>query len=173
MGILSRGPSHGYEIHQTLSREFHQIWDIGQNQTYNILKRLTAQGMVEQVPQIGVSGKEIAQFSLSAQGREHLKEWINQPTAPSMTKMRTEFITRLIFAAETLNQPLEALVLAQIKVLEERLKHLQASSADPEPFAANQLGREVRIEGLNSLLTWLRGLQLAQFTRNGSVKGKD
>jgi hypothetical protein len=93
---------------------------------------------------------------LTAAGRRNLNSWLNAPTSISARAIRVEFITRLYFAyvkdtalARTLLETQTAEVEAGIARLNEMLAEI------PGDQTFNQLGLELRIRQLKSILNWL------------------
>lgn len=46
LGLLAQQPAHGYDLHQHLTADLGHLWRISLSQTYNILNRLEAQGLI-------------------------------------------------------------------------------------------------------------------------------
>src|SRR4030065_1449857 len=71
LGFLHASPSHGYELHRQLSREFGNIWHASQSQTYSILKRLEAQGYVSStnVEQSKLPARQLLQSTIPGRTR--------------------------------------------------------------------------------------------------------
>ena len=156
LGFLAQASAHGYQLHQRLSSELGQVWHVSLSQTYNILKRLEAQG--------DISGALLHQeklpprqhFKLTERGRERLESWLRAPTGSSVRAIRVEFITRLYFARLLgVNMPAR-LIQAQIAETREGYQRLleQQRQVPPEQ-TFNRLGLDLRVRQLQAVLDWL------------------
>ena len=47
LGLLMKGPDHGYQLDQTLADEFGMIWKAGQTKLYVTLSELEKAGLLE------------------------------------------------------------------------------------------------------------------------------
>jgi DNA-binding PadR family transcriptional regulator len=156
LGFLYKNVDHGYELHHRLIDEFGNIWHASQSQTYNILKRLEAQGYV--------SATEVEQEKLpprlllriTEQGKERFEDWLNQPTKSSVHAIRVEFLTRLYFMQLYHPQNTQDMIRVQTEVVENGIKELQAKLANlPAIQVFDHLAVELRIKLLDSVIGWL------------------
>jgi len=160
LGFLYQSPSHGYELHQRLLDQFGNIWHASQSQTYNILKRLEAQGYIRStwVEQEKLPRRQ--QLYITASGSERFDAWLANPTRPSVHAIRVEFITRLYFTQQYFPKRTRELIQAQVEVVKASLAQLQQQLANlPDNQAFNRLSLELRVELLRSLTHWLDGCQ--------------
>jgi DNA-binding PadR family transcriptional regulator len=156
LGFLIQQPGHGYRIHQQLTTEFGNLWRISLSQTYNILKRLEAQGFIvgQRQEREGTPARRC--FQVTPEGMMRFEEWLDTPSGSSVRAIRVEFITRLYFALARNQQLTESIIEGQIVACRERLGSLQ-ESLDLLPGNKNfdRLGLELRISQLEALLNWL------------------
>ncbi len=97
LGILSRGPAHGYDICFRLRAGVGSIWRLGKSQVYALLVQLEREGLVlhERVGQDHLPAKNV--FKLTERGEEIFRQWLDEPVA-HIRDMRLEFLTKLWFA---------------------------------------------------------------------------
>ena len=153
LALLAAGPSHGYELRQTLEHEFGDLLPaLNAGQIYTTLARLERDGLVEgqEVPGDG-RGKRV--YALTDAGRAVVNEWIEQPV--SGTRLKDEFFMKVVIvAAAGLASP-QALIDAQ------RQEYLQSLRELNDLLAANGRGpaAELLLEGavlhLKADLEWL------------------
>ncbi len=149
LGLLYDQPMHGYELHQTLMREYGLVWHISQSQAYNILNRLTTQGMLtaELLPGEGTPGRHL--LHLTDSGKKHFETWLTTPTHPGTQSIRTEFITRLVFARQKFPHLLNTILAEQESLVQNRLESLKEQRNQVQPECdANLLALELRIRSL-------------------------
>ena len=114
LGFLYASPSHGYDLHRQLSREFGNIWHASQSQTYSILKRLEVQGYVTStnVEQTKLPARQLLQITNS--GRTRFTTWLMEPTKSSVHAIRVEFVTRLYFLSKYYPEKTQELIQVQM-----------------------------------------------------------
>jgi PadR family transcriptional regulator AphA len=169
LGLLLRGPAHGYELHQKLTAELDQVWHLSQSQIYNILNRLEEKDFIRGTLQEQEKLPAKRLFHLTPAGKEHFESWLNTPSRSSVRAIRIEFTTRLYFAY-ALDPDLAAqLIEAQILAIQAGLKRLEAQQASlPGEQIFNRMGLDLRIRQLSSILDWLAS---CQDILNSSLKG--
>lgn len=156
LGLLSQRPAHGYELYQRLLAELGQVWHISLSQTYNILNRLEAKGLIagNVQRQDGLPARRC--FQLTDAGRGRFDAWLVAPTGSSVRAIRVEFITRLYFAQAFDPALTGPLIDSQIDAVQANLGRLQSVLATlpaEQPF--NRLGLDLRVRQLTSILDWL------------------
>ena len=74
MGLLMKGPTHGYDLKQTLERELSPFLEVSSAPLYYTLKKLEQEGLVTKWS--AVSGRRPTKYvySLTAKGQETIKE---------------------------------------------------------------------------------------------------
>jgi PadR family transcriptional regulator AphA len=162
LGFLSQGPAHGYELHQKLTTELGQVWHLSQSQIYSILNRLEGKGFIEGKLQEQDKLPAKRLFVLTEPGKIRFQEWLSAPSRSSARAIRVEFITRLYFANDQDPRRALQLVATQIVDTQTRIQELQAlQSSEPGDKIFNQMGLDLRIRQLNSILGWLTSCQEA------------
>jgi molybdopterin-binding protein len=156
LGFLYMQPGHGYELHQRLSRELGYIWNVSQSETYNILKRLEAQGFIKSklVKQEKLPPRNL--LSLTLPGRSRFEAWLKTPGGNSVRTIRLEFTTRLYFARQTGILKLQEMIDLQVAEVRTSLRQMEGLLVDmPTSETYNRLGLEYQIFQRKSILDWL------------------
>ena len=172
LGFLYRSPCHGYELHQRLMNEFGNIWHASQSQTYNILKRLEAQGIVQAtfIEQVKLPSRQ--QLRLTPLGAERFEAWLAQPTKPSVHALRVEFITRLYFTRQYYPERIKPMVDDQMEVVKAGLAELDEQLAKiSDPLSVEWLAVQLRQELLSSVVRWLDKCYQVSFVKPGGECG--
>lgn len=156
MGLLYQQADHGYGIQGRIESTFNWIWRISQSQTYNILKRLEAQGFIHAEQLAGIHAPPRRLFRMSGTGQQRFYEWLSTPTPSSARAIRIEFLTKLYFAADIDPDLAQRLIQKQRAALEKGLYRLRVTSAGlatENPLSA--LSLDLRIRQLETALKWL------------------
>ncbi|MFI6298662.1 PadR family transcriptional regulator [Nonomuraea sp. NPDC050790] len=100
LALLAKEPAHGYELKQALELTFGSAYpspNIGQ--IYVTLGRLEKDGLVRavDVEQSNRPNKKV--YYLTAEGREALTQWVDEPTEGP--RVRDEFFMKLVLAPLT------------------------------------------------------------------------
>jgi DNA-binding PadR family transcriptional regulator len=82
LGLLSRGPSSGYELKKSVESSVGYFWGPAKSQIYSVLPQLVEAGLarVRKVEQAQRPDKNV--YRLTAAGRDALKAWIEETPAP-------------------------------------------------------------------------------------------
>ncbi len=156
LGLLLQKPCHGYDLHRRLQAEFRGIWRISLSQTYNILKRLEAQGDLASERQTGESMHPRRLHRVTPAGEARFRHWLERPTPPSVRAIRVAFITRLYFALSDDRRRAIKLIEDQHECLLADLGRLhKAAALLPEESRFTQLALGLRIRQLLAILEWM------------------
>ena len=156
MGLMALKPDHGYNLHSRLQADLGQIWRISLSQTYNILARLEARGLIAGSVQSQAKLPARHRYHLTSAGRGRFNAWLREPTGLSARAIRVEFITRLYFARATDPALAGELIDAQIAATQSGLNRLRDDlDGIPPSQTYNRLGLDLRIRQLASALNWL------------------
>jgi DNA-binding PadR family transcriptional regulator len=156
LGLLNQRPAHGYDLHHRLIEELGQIWHISLSQTYNILKRLEAKGFIVGVVQAQEKAPPRRRFRLTPLGRRRFEEWLTASAEPRARAIRVEFLTRLYFVYLANPKAARSLIDDQIAVTRVGIANLTTLLAElPPEQVFNQLGLDLRLRQLTSILDWL------------------
>lgn len=156
LGFLTQRPAHGYDLHEQVHQELGQIWQISLSQTYNILKRLESKGYIVGVIQEQEKAPARRRFRLTTLGHRRFDEWLKVPSEPSARAIRVEFLTRLYFTYITDPQAARGLIERQLAAVQSGMADLTVVLSElPTEQVFNQLGLDLRLRQLTSILDWL------------------
>ncbi|MGN6215440.1 MAG: PadR family transcriptional regulator [Solirubrobacterales bacterium] len=91
------GPSTSYEIKQALESSIQNFWPVPHTTAYEEPARLAAAGYLSAAQEEG--GRRRRVYSLTAQGREALAAWANEPTA-APPQLRDELMLKAFAGAD-------------------------------------------------------------------------
>jgi DNA-binding PadR family transcriptional regulator len=154
--MLSGGPLHGYDMCRRLRQGIGSIWRLSKSQIYALLAKLEREGLVvhERVGQENLPAKNI--FSLTTEGAEAAKEWLEQPVH-HIRNMRLEFFTKLWFARQASAVRERHLIGKQLEVCREkaadldRLRHSVGNQVE-------ELSIAFRVALIKATVSWLEDL---------------
>lgn len=157
LGVLYRGPIHGYDICRVLGDGIGSIWRLGKSQVYALLMRLEREGLVihERVGQDNLPAKNI--FSLTEQGADVFGQWLNLPVL-HVRDMRLEFLTKLWFARQVDLQMEKKLIEAQLAMCREKagaLEKLKRSRRNE----IDGLSAGFRLNMVQAAISWLEDIR--------------
>jgi DNA-binding PadR family transcriptional regulator len=78
LGILARGPVHGYDLRQKFSAMLGGEWSISYGQLYPALSRLTRDGLISKTPEPGEKAAERNVYALTDAGRAQQVAWMKK-----------------------------------------------------------------------------------------------
>jgi len=131
LGLLTRNPMHGYELHQffTVPSALQRIWYLGISQMYKLLKELENQGYVEATVQEQESRPDKKVYGVTPAGRDAFLRWLESPVT-SFRLIRIEFLGKL-FLAQTLGpERVKRVIDVQTEACEALLADLRESRAE-------------------------------------------
>ena len=165
LGLLMRGPMHGYELHQQYELELGQVWRAGRSQVYGLLKDLEEAGQVEVRVEQQESRPARKIYSLTPAGRQAFKHWVRQPVV-NTRDIRVLFLAKLYFVRQLGLDGLEELIEAQKAICRERADGIarRAAELSSEDFENLVLG--FRHHQLEAIIEWLDGCCLQTGTRS-------
>jgi DNA-binding PadR family transcriptional regulator len=74
MGLLMKGPAHGYDLKQTLEKELSPFFEVSSTPLYYALKKLEQEGLVTKWSTVAGRRPKKYVYSLTARGQEEIKE---------------------------------------------------------------------------------------------------
>ena len=153
LGLLMRGPSHGYQLDQDLEEDFELIWKAGQTKLYVTLSSLEEEGLLasELEPQENRPDRKV--YRLTDAGRQSFLDWVSSPV-PSLRAARVELIAKLGFY-DLLDLPgARELITAQLDVLRSMTSEWEEDQADEEDQFLHEV-YEFRIRQARFIVDWL------------------
>ena len=153
LGLLMRGPMHGYELYQKYASELGPIWRAGRSQVYAILKQLAEAGQVVAQTEFQESRPARRVYHLTPDGRQAFLDWVHQPVK-EIRDIRVLFLAKLYFLRQLGLEGVDTLIEAQKAVCCERMDALtRAAELDTDNFG--KLVCEFRRRQLEAILDWL------------------
>lgn len=83
LGLLQRGPRHGYDLKREHDLRFPLAKPLAYSQVYSTLGRLERDGFVEVTEQQPGDGPERTVYGLTESGRRHVEQWVREPEPPA------------------------------------------------------------------------------------------
>jgi len=97
LGLLQRGPRHGYDLKREHDTRFPLAKPLAFSQVYATLGRLQRDGLAEVTEQQPGDGPERTVYGLTAKGRRRLDDWVGEPEPPAPHVANVLF-TKLVVA---------------------------------------------------------------------------
>jgi DNA-binding PadR family transcriptional regulator len=154
LGLLMRGPMHGYELYQKYATELGQMWHAGRSQVYSILKQLDEAGQVVAQTELQESRPARKVYHLTATGQQAFLNWVHQPVQ-DIRDIRVLFLAKLYFLHQLGLAGMDELVEAQKAVCRERMDSLARAAAELSADDFGNLVFEFRRHQLEAILDWL------------------
>lgn len=125
LGLVNREPITGYDITKLFSENLSKFWYAQHSQIYPELKRLVTEGLIEYTVTITGEKLEKKLYSITKNGRSHLRDWINTDEGlPPIAK--DPFRLRLYFSEHLSKAEVAELIESQSKKHKLRLDELVA-----------------------------------------------
>jgi len=74
MGLLMKGPTHGYDLKQTLERDLSPFFEVSSTPLYYTLKKLEQEGLVTKWSTVSGKRPKKDVYSLTAKGQDEIKD---------------------------------------------------------------------------------------------------
>lgn len=97
LGLLSREPTHGYDLKQSHDRYFGTGKPLAFGQVYATLARLIRDGLITLVGEEAGGGPDRKRYAITTEGRAHLADWMVTPVVPSQT-LQSELFAKTVVA---------------------------------------------------------------------------
>ncbi|MFD7277087.1 PadR family transcriptional regulator [Streptomyces sp. NPDC059862] len=153
LGLLARGPSHGYDLKRRHDERFPQARPLAYGQVYTTLQRLVRDGLAEIDSTDSDGGPERTMYRSTADGERELAHWAGEVTPPA------PFVTNEIFAKVVVSilsggDPV-AYLHAQRTAHMERMRQLTAVKTGPGADLATVLSADYALNHLDADLRWM------------------
>lgn len=154
LGLLAKGPKHGYELKGDFEELLGGTWEINQGQVYLTLGRLERDGFVSSdvVPQDTRPDRKV--YSLTPLGRKELDRWTGEPVRDPV-HLRDELILKVIVHDLLDLGDADGLVWAQRQRHIELLSELAALRDEPDQPRSTRLVIDAGIAHIEADLKWL------------------
>lgn len=103
MGLLSRGPQHGYDLKRHHDELLPAAKPMAYGQVYTALGRLAGKGLVAEVATEQAGGPERTVYELTEPGRAELESWVRQVDGPAQhvaNPLATKIAVALVVGGE-------------------------------------------------------------------------
>ena len=151
LGLLQRGPRHGYDLKREHDARFPLAKPLAFSQVYSTLGRLQRDGLVEVTEQQAGDGPDRTVYGLTAAGRRHVREWVTAPEPPAPHVANVLF-TKLV-VARLGGSDGSAYLDAQRKAHLRRMRELTAERRTGDPAAV--LAADYALFHLEADVRWL------------------
>lgn len=158
LGVLHRGPAHGYDLCRELRDRLGEIWTLRSSHVYALLAGLEKDGLVchERVDQETRPAKKV--FSMTDEGREVFLAWMRSPVK-NVRDIRLEFLAKLYFAGFDSPKAVADLIADQLSVCRSNQKRLKESRRMCTS-TADRAALDFRLAMVEATVTWLLSLRL-------------
>jgi DNA-binding PadR family transcriptional regulator len=154
LGLLMRGPLHGYDLHRLTNNELGRIWYMGMSNIYNGLRRLETTDYVESVLTSQGSRPPRKVYRITRAGRKAFRDWVRQPT-PTIRRLRVELPAKLYFLRTLGLKGAEKLISDQRSICQERIEQLTQNAIECEHDDFDRLVFDFRCRQIKSIVDWL------------------
>lgn len=167
LGLLARGPKHGYELKQDFEDLLGGTWPLNVGQVYTTLGRLERDGLIagEDVPQDTRPDRRV--YSLTEEGRTELKRWAHEPVAEPVN-LKDDLLLKVLVHAVLDSGEAEALLWRQRREYMELLARV--SGLRSSPATATRLLAEAAVVHIEADLRWLEVCE-RELTRGEGADG--
>ena len=97
LGLLERGPSHGYDLKRDYDAYFGQGRPLRYSQVYATLSRLTRDGKTVAGPVEQEAGPERRRYIITEDGVAEVDKWLGEPVPPD-PDLQSELFTKVVLA---------------------------------------------------------------------------
>jgi DNA-binding PadR family transcriptional regulator len=97
LGLLERGPSHGYDLKRDYDGYFGQGRPLRYSQVYATLSRLARDGKAVAGPAEQGAGPERRRYAITEAGIEDVHAWLSEP-APPEPDLQSELFAKVVIA---------------------------------------------------------------------------
>ena len=97
LGLLERGPSHGYDLKRDYDAYFGRGKPLRYSQVYATLSRLARDGKAVAGPVEQEAGPERRRYVITAEGMSDVQQWLAEP-APPEPDLQCELFAKVVLA---------------------------------------------------------------------------
>jgi DNA-binding PadR family transcriptional regulator len=151
LGLLERGPSHGYDLKRDYDAYFGQGRPLRYSQVYATLSRLARDGKATPGPVEQGAGPERRRYVITDDGIADVEQWLKEP-APPEPDLHSELFAKVVLAL-MLDRPADRYLDAQRAAHLQRMRELTAFKLDGDPL--NVLLADHALYRLEADLRWI------------------
>jgi len=152
LGILARGPAHGYDLKREHDARFPGTKPMAYGQVYATLARLERDGLVEVAEVSAGHGPERTVYALTAAGEAELRTWLEQVEPPG--PYPADDLVRKAVTALSLDADADGFLHRQRQAHMSRMRELVAAQSATEDNRA-RITFDHTIAHLDADLQWL------------------
>ena len=155
LGLLSRAPTHGYELRGEFEAMTGAAWPLNIGQVYTTLQRLERDGLIagaDDGPDDGARDRR--RYGLTAQGVRELREWFATPV-PREAPPRSELVIKVALALELPDVDPRGVIDVQRAATMRSLQALMRAKAALEGQVAASLVADAAIFNAEAEMRWL------------------
>lgn len=150
LALLAKEPAYPSELKRALETEFGALWPANDGQVYVLLGRLEAAGLVGSDG--GARGRRKV-YELTADGREELRRWLDEPI--EATPFRVALLAKVVLAHRGRLADPVVLIDRQRRAHLRRLREVQRLAKEVPPDCTEALLVEGAALHLQADLRWL------------------
>lgn len=156
LGLLARGPMHGYELKHAYDQRLPRAKPLAFGQVYSTLGRLERDGLVTQAGQDQAGGPERTAFAITGDGRAALETWLGEVEAPA--PYVTSALLSKVVVALLVADPARATgyLSAQQQAHTARLRELTRLKSEQDLTVGDLIAVDYALTHLDADLRWLQ-----------------
>jgi DNA-binding PadR family transcriptional regulator len=132
LGLLERGPSHGYDLKRDYDAYFGRGKPLRYSQVYATLSRLARDGKTVAGPVEQEAGPERRRYVITETGAADVERWLAEP-APPEPDLQSELFAKVVLAL-MLDRPADSYLDAQRAAHLQRMRELTELKRDGDPL---------------------------------------
>src|ERR1700729_3885275 len=132
LGLLERGPSHGYDLKRDYDAYFGQGRPLRYSQVYATLSRLARDGKAVAGPVEQGAGPERHRYIITEDGTAEVDKWLGEPVPPD-PDLQSELFAKVVLAL-MLGRPADGYLDAQRAAHLQRMRELTELKRDGDPL---------------------------------------
>jgi DNA-binding PadR family transcriptional regulator len=151
LGLLERGPSHGYDLKRDYDAYFGRGRPVRYSQVYATLSRLARDGKAAAGPVEQGAGPERRRYVITEAGAADVQRWLAEPVPPE-PDLHSELFAKVVLAL-MLGQPADTYLDLQRAAHLQRMRELTDLKRDGDPL--NVLLADQALYRLEADLRWI------------------
>jgi DNA-binding PadR family transcriptional regulator len=132
LGLLERGPSHGYDLKRDYDAFFGRGKPLRYSQVYATLSRLARDGKTVAGPIEQGAGPERRRYVITEEGIAEVEQWLAEP-APPEPDLQSELFAKVVLAL-MLDRPADSYLDTQRAAHLQRMRELTELKRDSDPL---------------------------------------
>jgi DNA-binding PadR family transcriptional regulator len=132
LGLLERGPSHGYDLKRDYDAYFGRGRQLRYSQVYATLSRLARDGKAVAGPVEQEAGPERRRYVITEAGADDVERWLTEPVPPE-PDLQSELFAKVVLAL-MLERPADSYLDAQRAAHLKRMRELTALKQAGDPL---------------------------------------